>query len=293
MELVSFDDVDTQSQVITRLLDFKLGLEAIKWIHYFKLDVQSIPRHIRDKIERSAQTQQRMGNRLEVANVRNEYRLDMPRVELGFVNNAVSFGKMLGVLTSGRLEVLSFDCEWQPTYNEACTLALIQIALPGHVFVIDRLSQEIPVPLWRELGAVMQRTDILKIGFGFEGDAVLLAQQPDLGLSKCIHRDFLDMSHLWDALDSSYKAATKPVAYTQKRGLKDMVTVFLGKVLNKKMQMSNWSMRPLRPEQVIYAAIDAYCLLEIFEEIRARLAKIGADVMVPVEACLSKQRARH
>lgn len=45
-----------------------------------------------------------------------------------------------------------------------------------------------------------------------------------------------------------------------------------GKPLDKSNQFSNWNNRPLREEQKIYAALDAYCLIEIYELIRGQFA---------------------
>lgn len=52
--------------------------------------------------------------------------------------------------------------------------------------------------------------------------------------------------------------------------LTNLVQLCFGKPLDKSNQFSNWNNRPLREEQMTYAALDAYCLIEIYETIRAQ-----------------------
>lgn len=52
--------------------------------------------------------------------------------------------------------------------------------------------------------------------------------------------------------------------------LTNLVQLCFGKPLDKSNQFSNWNNRPLREEQIKYAALDAYCLIEIYEMIRNR-----------------------
>ncbi|KXJ29554.1 Exonuclease mut-7-like [Exaiptasia diaphana] len=48
------------------------------------------------------------------------------------------------------------------------------------------------------------------------------------------------------------------------RGLSELVMLCLGKPLDKTYQVSDWERRPLLAEQLVYAALDAYCLLEVY-----------------------------
>ncbi|XP_041580211.1 exonuclease mut-7 homolog isoform X8 [Vulpes lagopus] len=49
------------------------------------------------------------------------------------------------------------------------------------------------------------------------------------------------------------------------RGLSLLVQQVLGRPLDKAQQLSNWDRRPLSEEQLVYAAADAYCLLEVYQ----------------------------
>jgi hypothetical protein len=39
---------------------------------------------------------------------------------------------------------------------------------------------------------------------------------------------------------------------------------FIGRKLNKFQQLSNWKSRPLSSDQILYAALDAHCLIAIY-----------------------------
>lgn len=50
-----------------------------------------------------------------------------------------------------------------------------------------------------------------------------------------------------------------------------------GKPLDKSNQFSNWNNRPLREKQIVYAALDAYCLIEIHEELKKLCESFNLD----------------
>lgn len=51
--------------------------------------------------------------------------------------------------------------------------------------------------------------------------------------------------------------------------LSTLVSKCLGRPLDKSDQFSNWEKRPLRESQLIYASLDAYCLLEVYDVLRS------------------------
>jgi ribonuclease D len=51
----------------------------------------------------------------------------------------------------------------------------------------------------------------------------------------------------------------------ERAGLSAVCAALLGCQLDKTPQMSDWERRPLTAEQRHYAALDAHCLLELYE----------------------------
>uniref|UniRef100_A0A1I7TFQ9 3'-5' exonuclease domain-containing protein n=1 Tax=Caenorhabditis tropicalis TaxID=1561998 RepID=A0A1I7TFQ9_9PELO len=62
------------------------------------------------------------------------------------------------------------------------------------------------------------------------------------------------------------------------KGLSFMCEKLLGRPLDKTEQCSVWDRRPLRCLQLRYAAMDAYCMLMLFEKCEEVYSKIGLDV---------------
>ena len=76
--------------------------------------------------------------------------------------------------------------------------------------------------------------------------------------------------------------STKPddmkVVKSEERGLSDFVKQCLGRPLNKCEQMSDWERRPLRQAQVIYAALDAFTLVEVYQFIKDKVTELDLDL---------------
>ena len=69
--------------------------------------------------------------------------------------------------------------------------------------------------------------------------------------------------------------------------LSDVAKAFLGRYIPKMYRLSNWSRRPLLSGQIQYAAIDSYCLLEIYRELSFVI--VSQKLKVPSEISLLRK----
>jgi len=72
-------------------------------------------------------------------------------------------------------------------------------------------------------------------------------------------------------------------------GLSTLCYRILGKRLDKTEQCSVWDRRPLRLRQIRYAALDSYCLLQIYWRCCEWAEKLGVNVE---ELCAKQEQIR-
>ncbi|CAK9024987.1 Exonuclease mut-7 homolog (Exonuclease 3'-5' domain-containing protein 3) [Durusdinium trenchii] len=155
---------------------------------------------------------------------------------------------------SGRALQVGVDSEWgsQPEAGPS----VVQLAISGTIWVIDALaisSQLSSLLLW-----LNSQPKIQLLGFHFSSDAERLqrlaaadwTQVRDLQReARCHARVLFQNGHM--------------------PGLRRLCEVYLGKLLDKSLQCSNWDQRPLSAEQIRYAGSDAAVLLDIAEAMDA------------------------
>ncbi|DAZ96801.1 TPA: LOW QUALITY PROTEIN: hypothetical protein N0F65_007062 [Lagenidium giganteum] len=162
--------------------------------------------------------------------------------------------------------VIGLDVEWKPTSSKICAAtgsitttaiaSILQIASSSRVFMVDLLSLHESSALFSLLGELFTRTDILKVGFGFDTDLKVLHQTfPEQPCFRMVS-PFLELS----------SAIFQLLGTSVGNSLSHVTTRLLGKPLDKRMQMSNWDDRPLSVAQLEYAALDAFCLVQIVEQ---------------------------
>jgi len=169
-----------------------------------------------------------------------------------------------------KAQLVGIDCEWRPAIGRfrQSKLALFQIAVKGHVFLIDLLTLTEPemTPFFTFLFSLKT---LLKLGYQFDSDKRQLSRSyPNL------HSVFVLESYL-ELLEYDVQVTRKArkkrkipenELKVEKKGLSGLVSKYLKRSLDKHMQISDWSKRPLSPSQLDYSISDAYVLIDLYNE---------------------------
>ena len=149
--------------------------------------------------------------------------------------------------------VLGFDSESKPIFNKGEVSTgphLVQLATAQHAWLFQ-MDEE----TWAFLEPIFSNRDQIKVGFGLKNDAHLFRKKgvelnSVLELSKCF---------------TSF-GLTQPV------GLKNAMALLFAVNFpkSKSVSTSNWAKKRLSPEQIRYAAADAYAPVLVFEELLQR-----------------------
>ncbi|SPP82156.1 exonuclease mut-7 homolog [Drosophila guanche] len=257
--------------------------EAVYWYKEFKLKPKDFPHDIISQISRgineeeAPQTSDDNGATSSGIGCDMYLTMDLPDDCLLIVDTASQFQRMLGHLK--REHIIYMDSEWVQNVCGDCQLCLLQIATVRNVYLIDCLArQSITANHWRALGAdVFNNMNILKVGFSMYSDLMVLQRSLPLQLRLLLAHHYLDLRSLWLELKKQRFGIELPFGNVNRAGdaLSDLSLVCLGKKLNKSNQCSNWANRPLRREQILYAAIDARCLMLIYNTLLNRVPNIN------------------
>ncbi|KAF4354025.1 hypothetical protein G4B88_011188 [Cannabis sativa] len=155
-------------------------------------------------------------------------------------------------------KVVGIDCEWKPNYvkgSKPNKVSIMQIASDKKVFILDliKLFEDVPDIMDDCLTRIMQSPRVLKLGYNFQCDIKQLAHSyEDLQCFKQ-YEMLLDIQNVFKE---------------PRGGLSGLAMKILGAGLNKTRRNSNWEQRPLTPNQLEYAALDAVVLVHIFGHVR-------------------------
>lgn len=151
-----------------------------------------------------------------------------------------------------REKILGFDTETRPCFQKGGGYMVSLVQLCGkkcaYLFRLDYCGG-VPV-----LFPLFENPEILKVGVAVRDDVLHLK----------VRAPFDDAGFI-DA--SKYTRA----ANIENTGLRALTAYFLGGRISKAAQVSNWAAKELSPQQIVYAATDAWTSRELF----LKLQKLG------------------
>ncbi|NXJ69472.1 MUT7 Exonuclease, partial [Rostratula benghalensis] len=262
---------------------------AARWAQRCNMPKEMLPHGVADELQK-LQIQERVeeaakADSYEESKKRDYYQLPIPRANIHFLQTwEETLPCWEKVLQPG--QIVGIDMEWKPSFGMVGKprVSLLQIALKDEVFLLDlpQLLEQAETKGEKKLPHFIQMlysdAAITKLGYGMSGDLSSLAstcsvlRDTDRQARGVV--DLLKIDKQVDVLSPEQSYEDRGFRQPEK-GLSLLVQHVLGKPLDKTEQLSNWEKRPLREEQILYAASDAYCLLEIYEKLCKDPASFG------------------
>ncbi|XP_048202818.1 LOW QUALITY PROTEIN: exonuclease mut-7 homolog [Perognathus longimembris pacificus] len=201
------------------------------------------------------------------------YQLSIPRENIHLLASWEDLaGQEARLLQPGRVVGVDVECVLSFVTEDRHQMSLVQVADEDHVFLLDVLALLQPPggqgaqAFSRMVSRLFSDASITKLGYGLAADLQQLGTVcPSLvGMEKQIC-SIVDLQPVHNQMQEMGVAVpTTGDRTTSPRGLSLLVQQVLGTPLDKTEQLSNWSRRPLQESQLLYAAADAYCLLEVY-----------------------------
>jgi hypothetical protein len=260
--------------------------DAIKWTKYYNVDLNEVPKVIRDNINNDKFTN------FESTNGENDnnysvsldgecvHTLPLNKCCVILVNEIELYREMINDLQTSK--IISFDTEWKPTILSCSEVSLIQLAKRDRIYLVDVITlmqHNMSSRDWSLLGrCIFNNEEILKLGFAHSTDISMLVKFQAFGIqhNQSSH-SYLDLQGLWQKVINFPDFRFPFHEDVSSQSLSNLVKLCLGKKLDKSNQFSNWQQRPLRAEQITYAALDAFCLFEIYDIIGNAIMKMGIN----------------
>ncbi|NXL36257.1 MUT7 Exonuclease, partial [Glaucidium brasilianum] len=266
-------------QLLIRYCDLNT---AARWAQRCNLPKEVLPYGVADELQK-LQIQERVedaskADNYEESKKKDYYQLPIPRANIHFLQTwEETLQCWEKVLQPG--QVVGIDMEWRPSFGMVGKprVSLLQMALKDEVFLLDlpRLLEQAEAEGEKEklphfIQMLYSDAAITKLGYGMSGDLSSLGATwsalTDMNKQAQSVVDLLTVDKQVDVLSPEQHCEDREFRQPEK-GLSLLVQHVLGKPLDKTEQLSNWEKRPLREEQILYAASDAYCLLEIYEKL--------------------------
>ena len=159
----------------------------------------------------------------------------------------------------GSEEVLGFDTETRPAFKvgESYPPALVQLAASDGVYIFQLRH----IKSYELLAGILADKNVLKAGIAVDDDIKKLNQVFPLGPS-----GFVELASL------AAKAGIKNT------GLRGLAALLFGFRISKQTKCSRWDAPTLAPEQIVYAATDAWICRELYFALKGILHEKDAHI---------------
>jgi ribonuclease D len=157
--------------------------------------------------------------------------------------------------------VIALDTEGNSFHDYADRVCLIQIGIPGREIILDPLAVK-PDPL----APILANPEHLLVVHG--GDFDVRSLRRDFGFS---------FGRMFDTMLAAQTLGLREL------GLAALIRARQGIELTKAQQRSDWGRRPLRPEQVSYAAADVRFLLSLQLGLELDLIATGKRALAEIQ----------
>lgn len=293
-----------QHKLIESLVEFDDIAEAARWTMYYCLPLESVHPLIKDLVESwqaasedsedweaeiEGKAERRVYNDTSStfkSTPTNCYRLPLSADRIFVVDNSQSLRECTQVLCKPG-NVVGFDTEWRPTMCRAGTddrLSIIQLSTWTEVFILDVIAMTDNVrdsEIQQFAESFFANPQVLKLGYGVDSDFRNLVSSCPLYehalkrlarfVDLCpLSKEILRIPSVQRKVNSRMHSVSvrERACIEEERGLSELVFLCLGQPLDKTYQISDWERRPLSEDQLTYAALDAFCLLEIYEVLK-------------------------
>lgn len=318
-DTIGVDNKELQSELVHTCMSYGSVEDAVRWTKFYNVALEDVPPLVRDRIngiadrpklangweddwnDQPSKVQQKTQELEEL----HTLPLDSSRIVL--VNTIPIYLEMIGDLRCTKM--IAFDTEWKPTVLSSNDVSLIQLAKRDTVYLVDVISliqAKMTDDEWSLLGRwIFNNDEILKLGFAHSTDIMMLMKFAPLGIQSSQHtsHSYLDLQGLWQKV-SNFPGFKFPFHDDlPSHSLSNLVKLCFGKKLDKSNQFSNWQQRPMRMEQISYAALDAYCLFEIYDVIGKVINNMGINYDELIDnilienkkqiASMTKKESRH